>query len=84
MAVPTTMLGKIKLRLGITYEDTLKNAELTGRIEACKMDLVNGGVPSENLESDLALDTIERYIRGGQNDPIYIANVIKLRGIEDV
>lgn len=72
-------LAKIKLRLGVVYEDPLKNAELTGRIEACKLDLIGAGVPTENLETELAIDTIERYIRGGQNDSIYISNLIKLR-----
>ena len=74
-------LQKIKLRLGIVYDDPLKNAELTGRIEACVFDLINGGVPALNLESELAIETIERYIKGGQNDAIYIANLIKLRGV---
>ena len=75
-----TLLAKIKLRLGIVYSDSLKDLEIAGRIDACVFDLLNAGVPQANLSSELAMDTIERYINGGQNDSVYIANVLKLRG----
>lgn len=75
-----TILAKVKLRLGIVYSDSLKDLEIAGRIDACVFDLLNAGVPQANLSSELAMDTIERYINGGQNDSIYIANVLKLRG----
>nr|WP_315022896.1 hypothetical protein [uncultured Aminipila sp.] len=75
-----SVLQRIKLRLGVLYDDPLKNTELTERIDACKEDMTGAGVLAEKLETPLAVDTIERYILGGQNDPIYISNVIKLRG----
>ena len=76
------ILAKVKLRLGIMYSDP-KDLEIAGRIDACAFDMLNAGVPQANLSSELAMDTIERYINGGQNDSIYIANVLKLRGMKN-
>lgn len=71
------ILNKIKLRLGIIYTDPLKDQELADRIESAIDDM--DGVKREQIESPLGIDTIERYLRGGQNDNIYISNITKLR-----
>lgn len=72
-------LDKIKLRLGMLYTDPLKDEELTDRITAAMEDIKGAGVSITAIETQLGLDTIERYLRGGQNDNLYIANIIKLR-----
>lgn len=80
-----SVLDKVKIRMGIVYSDSLiKDVEIQGRIDSCVLDLLHAGVPLENLENELAIDTIERYLKGGQNDSIYIANAIKLRRIVEV
>lgn len=73
------ILNKIKLRLGVIYTDPLKDQELTDRIESALDDMEMSGVKREQIESPLGIDTVERYLRGGQNDNIYISNITKLR-----
>ena len=77
------ILRKIKIRLGVVYDDPIKDEELTDRITACIEDMALADVPEAAKTTQLYLDTVERYLQGGQNDLIYIANVIKLRGVAD-
>ncbi len=77
MADPA-LVRQMKLRLGIWYDDPLKDEEIAGHIDAAYQDLTSAGASEAAVTSGLGLDTIERYLRGGQNDRIYLANLVKL------
>ncbi len=79
------VVNKIKLRLGILYDDPLKDKELEFMAEAAKQDLLLAGVSDESINSDLGISTIILHIKmqdSGMSNfwTLYISNIVKLRG----
>jgi hypothetical protein len=80
-----SILEKVKLRLGITYTDPLKDMELQSIIDGCIADMRASGVPFEKVLSPLAVENIIIYVRQQLDtnaqtiNPVYLSNIIKLR-----
>ena len=60
-------LNKIKLLLGITYEDPIKDEEIKILIESAKLFLLNAGWHKRNIENAQSVIAIVVYIKMAQN-----------------
>lgn len=78
-----SILEKVKLRLGITYTDPLKDMELESKIDSCMADMIASGAKFENITSPLAIENMVIYIDSPQAslNPVYISNIVKLRSV---
>ncbi len=83
------LLPTIKSRLGIYYDDPIKDAEILSMINAATQTLRSSGISRGALKTPLAIDTIIIYIKMALStepkdsviNPLIISNIIQLRGL---
>lgn len=70
------VLSEVKARMGILYDDPVKDAALSSMIASCRAYMMGGGVPADALDtSPLAVDAYVLWARMAENsDPRAMIN----------
>lgn len=70
------VLSEVKARMGILYDDPVKDAALSSMIASCRAYMMGGGVPADALDTSLlAVDAYVLWARMAENsDPLAMVN----------